>query len=276
MAKKTGNKNREGNLYDRIFKENAEALFIPLIEQELNFKIKSYKALQEKIAKTIEREMDFFYRVITEEDKELLLHIEFQTENDKEMIYRMSEYHGLAFRKYKLPIKHIVIFLGKGKTDMKKELEGKEIFDGFDLISLHKLNTTQLLSSQIPEVILLALLSNYEKEQTESILRLLVRQLKAVCRSEQELSKYLQQLTILSRLRKLEEETTKIIADMPITYDIEQDYLYKQGIEKGIEKEKINSIKALLNLQNFSLKQIADILNVSIEKVKEVAKGIED
>ena len=39
---KRNNKNkRPGNVYDRIFKENAESLFITLIEQELNFKIKT-------------------------------------------------------------------------------------------------------------------------------------------------------------------------------------------------------------------------------------------
>ena len=116
----------------------------------------------------------------------------------------MGEYHGLAFRKHKLPIKHIVIYLGKGKPNMKTKLKDEEKFEGFDLINIHELNTTQLLSSQIPEIVLLALLSNYEKERTEAILRLIVMQLKAVSNTQKELSKYLQQLIILSRLRTLE------------------------------------------------------------------------
>ena len=105
---------------------------------------------------------------------------------------------------------------------MQTKLKSDEIFIGFDLISIHGLNTTQLLTSQIPEVVLLAILSSYETERTEAILRLIVMQLKEVCKSEKELSKYLTQLIILSRLRKLEEITTKIIQDMPITYDIKQ------------------------------------------------------
>ena len=86
-----------------FLRKNAESLFITLVEQELGFKIKSYKPLQEKITKTIEREMDFFYQVFTDDQDEFLLHIEFQTQDDKEMIYRMSEYHGLAYSRYKLP-----------------------------------------------------------------------------------------------------------------------------------------------------------------------------
>ncbi|MEZ4888547.1 MAG: hypothetical protein R3E32_27735 [Chitinophagales bacterium] len=235
--------NPSGNLYDRIFKENAEALFIPLIEQELDIKIISYKPLQEKMTKTIEREMDFFYQVVTDENKKILLHIEFQTQNDKNMIYRMVEYHGLAFRKHKLPIKHIVIYLGKGKPSMKTKLKDEEKFEGFDLINIHELNTTQLLGSQVPEIVLLALLSNYEVERTDAILRLIVMQLKAVSKTPEELSKYLQQLIVLSRLRTLEDLTIKIIQDMPITYDIKKDALYKKGKEEGIQEGIVEGIQ---------------------------------
>jgi len=126
---KRNNKNKNpGNVYDRIFKENAESLFITLIEQELNFKIKSYEPLPEKITKTIEREMDFVYRITTDDEDEFLLHIEFQTQDDKEMIYRMSEYHGLVYSKYRLPIKHVVIYLGLGKPGMQTKLKTDESF----------------------------------------------------------------------------------------------------------------------------------------------------
>jgi len=104
---------KERNFYDRIFKENAEHIFIPLIQQELGMKINSYKVLPEKITKTIEREMDFCY-LINEGAEEFILHLEFQSENDKEMLYRMARYHGLAFAKHKVPIKHVVIYLGNG------------------------------------------------------------------------------------------------------------------------------------------------------------------
>ena len=40
-----------GNVYDRIFKENAEHIFIPLIELQFNLRIKSFFILKEKIYK---------------------------------------------------------------------------------------------------------------------------------------------------------------------------------------------------------------------------------
>ena len=139
----------------------------------------------------------------------------------------MSEYHGLFYRKYKLPIRHVVIYLGKRKPTMQSQLKSEEVFKGFDLISVYDMNTNDFLTSQVPSVIMLALLTNFKKERKESILRLVLRNIKEHAKHENDLKKYIEQLLILARIRKLEDITEKIIDDMPITYDIEKDGLYK-------------------------------------------------
>lgn len=273
---------KEGNLYDKIFKENAESIFLPLIEQSMGIKISSYKILKEKLQTTIEREMDFFYEIHSDKNDRFLLHLEFQTKNDKDMIYRMAEYHGIAFRKRKLPIKHFVINLGTEYFNQKNYLDKNELFEGFDIINIFSLNTEQLLNSQIPEVVLLAVLSNYPKEQSERILRLLIERLKQIAKSEHDFSKYLNQLLILSRLRKVEDLTIKINNDMPITIEVEKDFLYKQGIEKGIEKgieqgiEKgiHNSIKNLIKNSKFDNETIANLLSVDVSIVQLVRSKV--
>lgn len=273
---------KEGNLYDKIFKENAESIFLPLIEQSMGIKISSYKILKDKLQTTIEREMDFFYEIHSDKNDRFLLHLEFQTKNDKDMIYRMAEYHGIAFRKRKLPIKHFVINLGTEYFNQKNYLDKNELFEGFDIINIFSLNTEQLLNSQIPEVVLLAVLSNYPKEQSERILRLLIKRLKQIAKSEHDFSKYLNQLLILSRLRKVEDLTIKINNDMPITIEVEKDFLYKQGIEKGIEKgieqgiEKgiHNSIKNLIKNSKFDNETIANLLSVDVSIVQLVRSKI--
>ncbi|MBK8723055.1 MAG: hypothetical protein IPL95_12540, partial [Saprospiraceae bacterium] len=82
----------------------------------------------------------------------------------------------------------------------------------------------RILSSQIPEVVLLAILSNYPKEQSEEILRLMVERLQKVSNSNLDLSKFMKQLLILSRLRHIDDLTIKISNDMPISIDV-KDYL---------------------------------------------------
>ncbi len=231
------------NIYDRIFKENAETIFIPLIEQRLKLQIKAFRPLKDQFLSTIEREVDFLYEVDTDAGESLLLHIEFQTQNDPEMLYRVEEYHGLARRKYRKRIEHVVIYLGTKKPRMRARLREEELFQGFEMISIHDLDTTDLLTSQVPEVVILAILSRYEPDRAEAVLRLILAQLKALCQTPAELNKYIFQLLILSRLRKLESLTTEIVAQMPITYDITTDGLYQKGIVIGREEGREEGIK---------------------------------
>jgi hypothetical protein len=163
----------------------------------LGIKIKSFVQLKEKRQTTLEREMDFFYEVETEDGYQFILHLEFQTENEDDMLYRNGEYHGIALRRKKMEIKHVVVFLGEGKATMPTELPENQIYKGFDLINIHEFDSKILLESQIPDVILLAILANYPKEQAEAVLRLVIRQLRLVCTNPSELSKYLGVIQII-------------------------------------------------------------------------------
>jgi len=197
------NPKRESNPYDKIFKENAESIFLPLIAQKFGIEIHQFKQIKEKFQSTIEREMDLFYEVKSVNGEHFMLHVEFQSTQDRQMIFRMAEYHGIAFRKRKIPIKHLLIYLGIQKIEIKSKLDEGEIFSGFEVLNLHDIDTNELLKSQVPEVILLAVLSNYSKEQSEDILRSLIERLKNVSKSNLDLSKFMKQLLILSRLRHI-------------------------------------------------------------------------
>ena len=156
---------------------------------------------------------------------------------------------------------------------MPTKLPENQVYRGFELIDVHAFNHEQLLQSQVPDVIILAVLADYPPEKAESILRLILRQLKAVCQNKSELSKYIKQLVVLSRLRKIEGLTIKIAEEMPITYDIDTDFLYKKGTEKGIEKEKIEVIRNARH-EGMSIELIARIVNLIPERVRQILDSL--
>ena len=60
---------------------------------------------------------------------------------------------------------------------------------------------------------------------------------------------------------------------MPFTFDIETDYLYKKGIEKGtqiaIEENRIEMV-CRARLLGSSIEFIAKIISLPVEKVREI------
>ncbi|MEM6737558.1 MAG: hypothetical protein AAF620_15965 [Bacteroidota bacterium] len=75
-------------------------------------------------------------------------------------------------------------------------------------------------------------------------------------------------------MRNLEKRISKKVEDMPITYDITTDGLYKQGIERGIEQgieqNKFESISNLVRQGLLTNKQIAEAMNVELSIVNEI------
>ena len=230
------------NDYDKILKENIAALLLPLTEKYLGIKIKDSRELKDKLQTTIEKEPDFIRVVRTETDEEFILHLEFQTQDEEGMVYRMQEYYGLLRRKHQLPVKQFVIYLGRKTSRMRTQLPPGEVFTGFSLKSLKDYSYESLLESQVPEEIILAVLADFKKHKPGEVIRKILERLTAVGQEEILLRKYVRQLAVLSRLRNLTRETHKQVQDMGLLYDITQDYLYKEGLEKGKREVVVNML----------------------------------
>ncbi|MBL7818737.1 MAG: Rpn family recombination-promoting nuclease/putative transposase [Saprospiraceae bacterium] len=157
--------------------------------------------------------------------------------------------------------------------------------------------------AQAPEVILVAVLANYPPEEAETVLRKIILNLKKQVRNKRVLKKYINQLVMLSRLRKIEGLTIKITEEMPIHFDYESDTLYlkgtekgtqigiekciEQGIEKGIEKGKIEGslekevqknlefTRNLLLNTDFTVEKIALLVGVGVEYIQKVKLDLE-
>jgi hypothetical protein len=125
------------NDYDKIFKENIAAIFLPLTEKYLGIRITRSEELKDKLQTTIEKEPDFIRLVENDRNERFILQLEFQSVDEDGMIYRMQEYYSLLRRKYQLPVKQFVMYLGRKPSAMQTTLPPEEIFSGFPLLSMH-------------------------------------------------------------------------------------------------------------------------------------------
>jgi predicted transposase YdaD len=256
----------EHQAYDRIMRENLRQVFMPLIAEKLQLTITTTSPLPDKQVSTILRETDSFILVETDSETrpKIILHLEFESGHDPNIIYRISEYHGVGLRKYMLPIEHFVIYLGEQQPTMQTELKKEEVFSKFTLIDANKFSAQQLLESDVPEVIILAILAGYKKENASIIIRAILRRLVEVCKTESDMKKFYHQLTLLSNLRKLQPLTKKIIENMPMTFDIKEDYIYQLGREDA-EKDLL----AILETEREQAKQEREKAKQEREKAKQ-------
>jgi hypothetical protein len=156
--------------FDRILKENIEQMILAVAAKYMGIQIKKINKLKEKLHLT-EREVDFLAKVTNTDGKTFLLHLEFQTKNDPQMLRRMEEYHGFLRGKYDLEIEHFVIYLGKYKPSMKTTLPEHLVFKGFHSINLRDIDPDTMIASDVPEEVLLAILGQYRKEQSEAVVK---------------------------------------------------------------------------------------------------------
>lgn len=282
MKKKENKQSYQSQEYDKIFKENIEELIIPFAEKLLNINPKNLREIPNDLQTTLERKPDFLKKVVADKSqkkieknkqKDFILHIEFQTVDEKDMAHRMNEYYAILYRKYKLDVHQYVFFIGEGKAKMEKTIEAKNLSFRFEVINMQDFSYELFLNSNKPEEIILAILADFGKTDSDTIIKSILQKIKDLPIENSIQKKTVIQLEVLSKLRKLQSQIIKHITAMALTYNIEEDLRYKQGQEIGKGKEKIKIIINLIKL-NLPTEQIMQAAEVSKEFVEEISKQI--
>ncbi|MCC5943870.1 MAG: hypothetical protein JJT94_02975 [Bernardetiaceae bacterium] len=294
----------EQNAYDKILKENIVAYVLKLSKRQLGFEIKEHRFIKDKLQTTLERESDFLLQITTTDDKQFILQLEFQAQDEDKMIFRMQEYHAILQKKYQMPIYQVVYYLGEKPSKMRSTLEPSEIFEGFALKSFRDYSYEEFLESEYAEEVIMAVLTDFGEETREAVVRKILMRLSQLKSDKTALNKYVRQLLILARLRnQLPNIIQNELGNMgTIGYDIEQDEVYLQGLEKGkaagleegkaagleegMEKGKAAGIeegmeKAQIDfaisclLKGLSLEMTAELTGLSEEQVQEIKDGLD-
>ncbi len=105
---------RQVHAYDKIFRENMEAVLPGLVKNLLNIHTVSSEEIPDSLQFTKEREPDLLKKVTDTDGNIFILHLEIQTGNEAtNMPFRMAEYLIMLTRKYHLPVLQYVIYIGE-------------------------------------------------------------------------------------------------------------------------------------------------------------------
>ncbi len=265
---------RQSNQYDKIFKENIESAISSIMQNLLEITAVYMEELPDDIQHTKERKPDLLKKITDNIGNIFILQIEFQVKDESEMVYRMAEYFIMLERKYKLPVKQFVIFLGSDKPIMPTQLDRERLKFSFPIISLLELDYHIFLNSDKPEEIILGILANFKDEDPELALKKIINRIEETTEGNFSLSRYFNQLRVLAQLRNLELKLKNAMDSIAEYIKEDRDVLYLRGLDKGKEKEQIKFVTYLLKEGNKTLEQIAETAEVSVDFVKSVQRQL--
>ncbi len=260
--------------FDKIFKEESETLIKAIATKVLGIKhFSNTQPVTASLQKTLERDPDWLRRVCHPNPKDdYIFHGEVHGKDEAVILDRDLVYYGLLWHKYHLPVRQVVVYIGRKKKlkHIKSELKLLNLKFNIEVINMHEVSYDLFINSSIPEEVMLAILCDYKGKSKEEIIIQILQRLKKLNKGGLNLEKNLVQLDIISSLRNLQPLLTKILTDMPIIIDISKDMRFKQGRQEGkVEgRQEGRQEGALIKDQNV----VINMLQKGIEPLEAVAE----
>ena len=261
---------KQASQYDKIFKENLEAIIPGLMENILGIRAVSSEELPDDIQHTKERKPDVLKKIMDDQGDVYVLQLEFQVADEPDMVYRMAEYYIMLERKYKLPVRQFVIFLGASAPQMPVRLDRANLTFDFPLITFSALDYRLFLRSAKPEEVLLSILANFDGDPVDLALNQIVQRIEETSSGDFSFKKHVNQLRVLAQLRNLGIKLKTAMDSILPFISPEKDVFYLIGQERAEER----SVRGLLTKSALSVEQIADAAEVSVDFVEEVKQKL--
>jgi len=228
---------------------------------------KGVKILDNTFPSTKERVADLVLQL----EDDTIFHLELQTQNDKNMPFRMLEYYLLLKQRYPdQPIIQMVLYVGDGKPNMPNFLETDELKFSYELKDIKDIECKELLESDNLEDKILAVLCKV-KDFEKYIFSLIDELLKL---PEKQRADYIRKLLITLNYRPKLKVKLKMLMEerkMPLTITEEmakEDPFY----DLGFKKAKKEDIKKLYQKLKLNPQQIADVLDLPVDFVETVIR----
>lgn len=262
---------KQASQYDKIFKENIEAVIPGLMQTVLGIRAVATEELPDDVQHTKERKPDVLKKVTDEQGATFVLHLEFQVADEPEMVYRMADYYIMLARKYELPVEQYVIYLGAAKPQMPTQIVSNWMKYTFRLISFAELDYHIFLRSSRPEEIVLGVLADFKGNSPEKALEQIIRRIEETTTGDFPLKRYVQQLRVLAQLRSLGDNLKDIAMDSIAKFvSMEKDAFYMIAQEQ----EQVKFVTNLLQETDFPVERVAKIADVSVEFVKNIQQKL--
>lgn len=236
---------KDGSKYDLVVKDLFQRDHPSLLDQ-LTAGVAVREVLSVELARVEERRADL---VLLLADG-TILHLEFQSGNDKDMPYREGIYCLLLGQKCRRRVRQVVLYVGRAKMRMEDHVDLGETKSAYALMDIREMDARMLMASGRPGDLALAMLASGGPEQV-LILEIAKRAggLKGAGRQ-----RVLFQLVLLSGLRRL---TGRLRIELK-TMGITTDFTKNEFVQDVIRDDRANMLRGQLETKFGSLPKWVD------------------
>ncbi|AST57375.1 transposase [Thermoanaerobacterium thermosaccharolyticum] len=261
--------------YDITMKNIFSDMADDIMSYFLGLQYTKIDELNIEFARVERRDSDMIFKCTTDKGN-VAVHIEFQSENDGKMPYRMLRYSLEIMEKHNLLPYQIVIYIGKDNANMKNSLnfdfgEQNTLDYKYRIINVGDIKYTDVVGTDYYDLYsLLPLMDkNRRKEEGEKYLERCVEAIKDIPLDINKKKDIAFKAEILSGIVFKKEVIEKVFLEVVKMFRIEESETYKMIIEKGAKEEKIAIAKKLLK-EGMDIDRIAKITELSKEEIKKL------
>ncbi|WP_153796472.1 hypothetical protein [Foetidibacter luteolus] len=225
--------------YDKILKELFAQVKATMLKLLFNIEAVQIISLGGKLQQTIlEKEADTVAEITTTHGEQFIMHIEWQTTNDRKMADRMLLYNNLLRLKYNKPVRGVVVYLGSDKLRMEASIKTYGLNYRYKLVDIRQLKPSGFLQASEAAGWILAVLAGKGADKRKIIREILHKLHYGLKKQPEDFKIKIKQLEILSLLRGTEaqNQVLKEEQNMPVTIDITKDQRFQEGVSKGLQK----------------------------------------
>lgn len=143
--------------YDITLKDMFSDLTDDILSYFLNIQHVKLEELNVEFPRIESRESDMAFKCVTGEGDTIAVHIEFQSDNDSKMSYRMLRYAIEIMEKYNLRPYQVVVYIGKDNLNMADNIDfnfGSENFLSYryKIIDVGEIELSEIIKTKYYEL----------------------------------------------------------------------------------------------------------------------------
>ena len=172
-----------------------------------------------------------------------IIHIEIQNGHHPKMHFRMLRYYSdILFEYQEFTVSQYLIYIGKEKCYMKKEIKRDKISYEYEIIDMKDIDCQKLLYNDNPASVALAILCDFQGKDSQMVVNTIIQRLQELTKNDQrEYENYLEMVNILAPNRDLEKMVNKGAKMFKV--NAKRTPFYMMGLEDGVQQGVLQGVQ---------------------------------